>query len=353
MIHLPTDPPNVFLCGATVGAGLPPALGGVGGSDVVSGSYDVLADVFTPNGEAAALNTGGTEFGLMLHHTGLFAVIDRLPGQPWLASRTAIGQPWQIVGQFSQLPAQSYYDPALADFQGQTWLLHVLGTSIAMTPIDLTNATLTGPSVFIVSAAVSGSTANSPTPVLDPNGQLIGLSHHDVLGSDNDHFMSLDLDPATPSVLMNNTATWTNNGGFIGGRFFDAEFTPSPYHVLSIDTVWFTGGRAPVGGTMHVRMYTPPTTSGEVYLSLFAASNAFLPAGIPFPPLQGLLGINPGTGPASSLIVHNNQNGEALVSFTIPNVPALSGTRLPVQCATVAAVANVVYLGNTASLTVD
>jgi hypothetical protein len=188
--------------------------------------------------------------------------------------------------------------------------------------------------------------------VLDPNGQLIGLSHHEGLGIESDHYMSLDLDPNTPSVLMNDATVWTNNGGFAGGRFFDAQQAPSP-HVFSIDTVWFTGGRAPVGATMHVRMFTPPTTGSELYLSLFAVSDVFLAAGSPFPPLQGLLGINPGTGPASGLIGHDNRNGEALISFAIPNVAALSGTRVPVQGATIAAVANVVYLGNTASLTVD
>jgi hypothetical protein len=278
-------------------------------------------------------------------------VFDRLPGRPWLAARNAIGQPWQVVGQFTQLPSQPFYDPSLADYRGQTWLLHVLGTSIAMTPINLGNATLVGPSVVIVDAASPGSTANSPTPVLDANGQLIGLSHHDFL-NESDHYLSLDLDPNTPSVLMNDTPTWTNNGGFAGGRFFDAQFTGTP-HVFAIDTVWFTGGRAAVGTTMHVRIYTPPTTSNELYLSLFALGGAFLGAGTPLPPLQGLLGIALGTSPASGLIAHDNRNGEALVSFAVPNVPGLVGTRVPVQSGTFASVANVVYLGNTASLTVE
>src|SRR5690606_3950202 len=95
--------------------------GGVGGTDLLTGSYDVLTDTFTPNTEAAALNTTGTEFGMMLHHSGLYAVFDRLPGLPWLAARPAVGQPWTIVGQINSLPSQSYYDPALADFGGQTY----------------------------------------------------------------------------------------------------------------------------------------------------------------------------------------------------------------------------------------
>jgi hypothetical protein len=45
--------------------------------------------------------------------------------------------------------------------------------------------------------------------------------------------------------------------------------------------------------------------------------------------------------------------GEALFSFAIPSLAALSGTRVPVQSATIASLANVVYLGNTASLWID
>ena len=120
-VHLPTDPPQVFLCTMTV-AGLPAQYGGLGGTDLLSGSYNALTDTFTPTAEASALNTAGTEFGLMVHHTALYAVFDRLPGQPWLAARAAVGMPWQIVGQMASLGVQPYYDPALADVNGQTHL---------------------------------------------------------------------------------------------------------------------------------------------------------------------------------------------------------------------------------------
>lgn len=352
LIHLPADPPNVFLVGMTA-VGLPPTSGGMGSGDLITGSYDVLTDTFTPNNDAAALNTTSYEFGMMIHHTGLHAVFDRLPGLPWLAARSAIGQPWQIVAQIGPLPSQSYYDPALATFQGQVHLLYVLGTDIAMAPIDLATATLTGTPRVIVRAARAGSTANSPTPVLDPNGELIGLSHHDVLGSDNDHYMSLDLDPGTPAVLLNDTSTWTNNGGFIGGRFFDAENTPTPYHIFAIDTFWFTGGRAPIGGTMHVSMYSPPTANMAVYFSMFAGSDSFLPAGIGLPSVPGLIGINPAAISTVPLVQHNNQNGLALVSFPIPVNPSLSGLSLPAQSATLDALTGQFYFGNTARLAID
>lgn len=265
LVHVLGDLPNVYLCAATI-SNLSATYGGMGGTDVVTGKYDVLTDRFTPNAEAAALNTTGTEFGLMLHHTGLAAVFDRLPGLPWLATRTALGQPWTIAGPVGPLPTQPYYDPALADYNGQPHLLHVLGQDIVMTPINLGNGALTGPSVVIVPRARATSTANSPTPVLDSAGELIGLSHHDLLGSDNDHYMSLDLDVNTPSILLHDTTSWINNGGFIGGRFFDAEAI-APYHVFTMDTFWITGGRARIGTSMDVFAYAPPTTSNAVYLT--------------------------------------------------------------------------------------
>lgn len=346
------DAANVFRCALTCTA-LSGSFGGIGGSDLVTGTYDTVTGVYTPNSEAAAMNTAGTEFGLMLHHTGLFAVFDLLPGLPQLAFRAGLNQPWQMRGTISPLPSQSYYDPALADYNGQTWLLHVLGFDIAMTPIDLNTGTLTGPSIVIVRANVSGSTANSPTPVLDLNGQLIGISHHDVLGQDNDHFLALDLDPNTPSHLVHDSTTWRNNGGFTGGRFIDAEYTPAPYHTIAIDTFWFTGGRAQIGSPMSVRFFSPPTTALEFYFSVIAVNNAFLTTPLPFPPVLGNLGVQP-VGAATALFLqHDNLNGEASVTWAIPNQAALRGVRMPCQSITLAAVAGTIHFGNTALLTVE
>ncbi|MEZ5964898.1 MAG: hypothetical protein R3F56_13745 [Planctomycetota bacterium] len=349
-VHLPSDPPNVFLCGLTV-AGLGAGFGGAGGSDLLSGSYDVLTDTFTPNTEAAALNTTGTEFGLTIHHTGLYAVFDRLPGQPWLASRAAVGMPWSIVGQITALPGQAYYDPSLADYNGQTYLLHVLGTDIAMTPINLSNASLNGQPQVIINAARAGATANSPTPILDPAGQLIGVSHHDVLSSDNDHYMSMDFDPTTPAVLMNDTATWTNNGGFIGGRFFDAE-SSGVYHVFAIDTYWFTGGRGPVGGTMDIQAYTPPTSGSEIYFSFLLIGASHLPVALPIGAF-GSLGIDISTLVTLPFPAHNNMNGQTQFTLAIPNLAFLRGRSLAAQSATLKSSTNEIRLGNTAGLHFD
>lgn len=353
-VHLPGDPPNVYLAGMTC-TGLAAANGGAGGWDVLSGKYDVLTDTFTPNNEAASLNTSGTEWGLTFYHTGLYATFDTLNNNPpMLATRTSLTAPWTVVGPITGLPTQSYYDPSLANYKGQPMLLHVLGNDIAMSPIDLSTGAIIGPSVVIVHPSRAGSMANSPTAIVDSNGELIGLSHHDLLPSlsDNDHYMSLDLDPNTPAVLMNDTTTWTNNGDFIGGRFFDAELTPSPYHVLTIDTYWNTGGRAPVGGTMEVRAFVPPSSSSNTWLTYLAIGGGFAPTPVSVPPLQGQLGLS-SVLLSLAMPVHNNMNGEAMLSFKVPNDPSLSGKSVPVQSATLDVASGIVTIGNTAALTID
>src|SRR5690606_377562 len=98
MIHLPSDPPNVFHCAMTVRT-LPASLGGVGSADLVTGKYDALADTFTPDADAAALNTSGYEFGLTLHHSGLYATFDDITNlRPMFARRASLSAPWQLVG---------------------------------------------------------------------------------------------------------------------------------------------------------------------------------------------------------------------------------------------------------------
>lgn len=367
MVHLPADPLNVFYCTATV-AGLPASYGGAGGLDFVCGSYDVLTDTFTPNSQAAALNTGADERGLMLHHTGLFAVFDRgsgTAGGAWLASRLAVGQPWQIVARIT-IQCPCYYTPlfhpALADYQGQTHLVYVRSwvqlfpglNGIVMAPMDLNFANVTGPDTLLVTMPVGLGSPVSPVPVTDPNGELIGVSHSLLDFSPAiriDRYMSLDLDVSTPAVLMYSNTNPTYAGGFVGGRFFDGQ-VGGP-HISSVDTVWCTGGTGVVGGMMHVRLLSPPTSGAQIYLSAFASSRLFLPFGQPMPPVQGLLGINPAGAWASSLVLHDNLNGEGVISFAIPNSPGLSGVRLPLQSATLELPSGAVYLGNTALLVVQ
>lgn len=358
MIHLPGSPPNVFYCAATVeGLGGWPNLGPAGGWDFVCGDYDVLTDTFTPNAEAAALNGPANEYGLSMHHSGLFAVFTDGSGNVKLASRIATGQPWQLQGNVGLCPCggNSGYYPALADYQGQPHMLFNRGLSISMAPISLFGSFITGPDVPIVDVPAGMFVATSATPIIDPTGELIGVSHsaYDGQIGSVDHYLSLDLDPSTPAVLLNDAATHTWANAFIGGRFFDNEANYPARHTMAIDTVWFTGGRALAGGTMHVRMLSPPTTGPQAWLSFFAASTAFLPAGMPIPSIQGLLGIDAATAWVSGPYLHDNRNGEVAASFPIPNTPGLAGVRLPAQSASLEATSGTAYLNNTAAFVVE
>ena len=286
MVQLPGDPDGTYTCALTVGS-LPAANGGVGGNDILTGKYDALNDTFTPDLHAAGLNGSVNDFGFMFHHSGLIATWDRpgAAGTVQIATRQNLNSAWVARGPVTGLqPGPNYYDPALADLNGRLILLYLSGgvgaASIAWCPLDV-NTLQAGPSYVIVRPARAGSEANSPTPIVTSAGQLIGLSHHDVLGSDNDHYFSFDLDPVTPSVLFFDTPTWLNNGGYAGGVFYDAESTPAPYHILDLETVWWTGGRAAIGTSMEVTVNAPGRLSGVPPISFFVASRNFLPNPIP------------------------------------------------------------------------
>lgn len=360
-VHLPGNPPEVFYGVANV-RHLPTALGGVGDWDLVAGRYDVVTDTFSPTLEAAPLNQFEADLNLTLHHSGRHAVFGRETGPlartMWLATRPAIGQPWQVVGPIQSAWASSAphsRHPALVDDGGQPFLLHTHGGRVARSPIDLAVARLTAPPT-IVANPTGNVFAEAPFPVTAPNGELIGFA----LGERSsfnigsiDLRLALDLDPNTPSTLVHHGNGGSLPGGHIGGRFFAGQEQSGVPSLRAIETCWFTGGRAPIGGTLVVRMYSPPTAGPELYLTAFVASSHFLAAGVPMPPLQGLVGIEPASAWTSPLFVHDNRNGEAQATFAIPNVAALSGARLPAQCATIEATTGALYLGNTAWLRVD
>jgi hypothetical protein len=350
-LHLPGDPPNVYMTALTVD-GLQPGSGGVGSLDLLTGKYDVLTDTFTPDNFASSLNSSGIEFGLSFYHDGLVAVWDINNGPPpQLATRPNLTSPWQTRGTIGGMHSATYYDPAIANINGQPHLIYIFGNDIVAAPINLTTNAISGARFVLVNPARAGSQANSPTPIVDSTGELIGLSHHDVLGADNDHYLSLDLDPTTPAVILHDTTTWINNGGFIGGRFFDGEST-TPYHVLAIDKFWFTGGRAAIGTTMEIRAFVPPTTSPNPYLSWTLISSAFAVTPTPVPLVGGLLALNPAVIVDISMPPHNNANGTSLTSLPVPNDPTLRNLKIPAQGITFDTAALRLQFTNTAALTI-
>ncbi|MCA8949988.1 MAG: hypothetical protein KDE27_10830 [Planctomycetes bacterium] len=357
-VHLAGDPPNVYYTTATV-TGLSAVAGGAGGLDVACGRYDVLTDTFVPNNDAAALNTPGHERDLSLHASGLSGVYIDSQSRIVLVSRATLAQPWQVVGPIALLCPCGSGNPfraALADYRGQPQLIVNRFDTLVMGPIDLATGTMLGPDVTIVAGSLTAR-PDWPVPITDPSGEILGVSHSMVFGAavaDIDHYVSLDLDPNTPPLPLHDAAVQAYAGGVAGGRFVDGEWTSATgTRLVAIDRIWTTGGRAPVGGTMVVRVFSPPTPGPELYLSALAASTGFLAVGQPMPPLLGLVGIDLASAWITTPAVHDNRNGEARVGLTVPNAPALSGTRLPVQCVTLEVTSGTFYLGNTAVVAVD
>jgi len=353
MVALPGDPAGTWTCSLTV-ENLPAGNGGVGGTDLLTGKYDALTDTFTPDNPnlAANLNTSGTEFGLVVHSSGLWAVLDRLPGSPILCNRANLTAPWTPLGPLQGLPSQSYYDPSLATYNGQLVLVHVWGNDIGMSVINTAGISV-GPATLIARANRSGATANSPTPIVDSNGELIGISHHDVINAtgDNDHFISMDLDPNTASVMFIDTTTWINNGGFCGGNFYDAEAI-TPYQIFDVQSAWWTGGRSGINANMEISAYIPPSnTPGSI--SFFFASRRFLTTAISLPGIGGQLGIDPSFLIYFDIGVHTAATGQAATTLPIPNDPSLHNLVLPAQGVTFNAITNALNFMNTASLTVQ
>ena len=355
-IHLEQDPslPLGLWRAAVTVTGLPAARGGAGGHDVLSGTYDPILDIFTPDLDAAAFNTPGNEFGLTFSTDCRFACCDDLTsGGVKLGKRASTSQPFAGVTSVTGLPSQPYFDPALVGYQGRDHLATVFGPDIALWPVDVSNAAVTGGPFIVIAASGPGRFTNSPTPFCDSNGEVIGFWYYEYSGFDNDLYFACDLQWQTAETPVLDQPGWQNNAGLAGGRFLYANANGG-YHVAAIDTNWWTGGRAPIGGTMEVRAFAPPTASNETLTSWALLSTSFLSSPVAVPPFNGLLGVNL-TGPAVVVPLgnHDNRTGEAKTALRVPNRMALRGGEIPAQVLTANQTQGTLTLGNDAKLTID
>lgn len=329
MVRLLEDPAGQWRCALTVD-GLPLSRGGQGGLDLLSGLYDPAADSFVPDGQAAPLNTPGDEFGLMLHAEGLLAAFERT-GQVIIARRADVSAPWNALGPVRNLPPQSYYDPALANVDGQLHLLFDNAPRIDMVPIELVAMSLVGQPMPIVLPARPGSFANSPTPLVDANGNLIGVSHHDVLGTDNDHYLALDLDPTTPSLLATDTPGWSHNGGFAGGAFFGAERALTGNTVTRTGLTWMPPTRGRPGDDVFLEVFVgEPQVPEPMNPPAAMLSPHYLPVPFAIPGFENALGLDP----LGMVIVFGTvdlRTGRAGTWLPIPPDPRLAGVEFATQ----------------------
>ena len=334
MVRLLEDPAGMWRCALTVD-GLPLSRGGRGGLDLLSGLYDPAADRFVADGHAAPLNTAGDEFGLMLHAEGLLAAFERA-GQVVIARRADVTTPWNALGAVRNLPPQPYYDPALANVDGELHLLFNHAPRIDMVPIELVSLSLVGASRPIVLPTRPGSLANSPTPIVDANGNLVGVSHHDALGTDNDHYLTLDLDPATPSLLATDTRGWSHNGGFAGGAFFSAERAPTGNTVTRTGHAWMPPTRGRPGDDVFLEVFVgEPQVPEPMNPPAAMLSPRYLPVPFVVPGFENALGLDP-LGMVIVFGTVDRVTGRAGTWLPIPPDPMLAGIELSTQSLVIA-----------------
>ncbi len=357
-IHIIPYPgkPGKYIVGMTVNSGLPGSWGGKGGSDLLTGVYDIRTNKFTPDKKAAALNSSRSEFGLTLHHSGLLAYFESSRSGKYtgyLAKRKSLDEPFTIAGPIAGLPRQSYWDGSLADLGGKLHLVHVYKRDIAVSPLDPAKPALTGKPKIVVRTPVPGKDANSPTPIVDSTGELIALSHH-VNVNANDHWVSFDLDPATPALPFITIKDWINNGGYIAGTFYDAHSAVSGYRISSVRTAWLAGGAALPGKKMEVAAYIPVQGVHPVpwAFSFLLLSTNFRKSPFSIPGVTGKFGLDTAFLAAFSLGVHDPLSGKAYTYIPVPNDPALRGTAVPAQSLCVEPGRGMLILTNTAALTV-
>ncbi len=349
--------PGKFIVGITVASGLPPANGGVGGSDLLMGVYDAAKKTFTPDKNAAFVNSSKSEFGLTLHHSGLYAYMESAGGgtySPYLLSRKSLNSPFSVVGIIQGLPMkQGWWDGSLADINGKMNILYVLNHNIVAAPLTISGGTVTaGNPTILVNTPKPPNDANSPTPITTTTGELVALSHH-VNVNANDHWVSFDLDPKTPALSFITTPDWINNGGYIAGTFYDAHSTSGTYQISSVKSVWWTGGKAKIGSNMEISAYCPVQGTGVTpWVSYFLISDKFLSTPITVPGVVGQFGLNPGFLTAVTIGAHNPLTGQAIINIPVPNNAALSGYAVPGQSLTIDPTTQKIMLGNTASLTI-
>ncbi|MCA8971278.1 MAG: hypothetical protein KDC95_15915 [Planctomycetes bacterium] len=346
-VQLPSDPPGTYYVSLTV-YGLSTARGGAGSDDLLTGRYDILTDTFTENLDAAGLNTAGTEFMLGMHSSGLFAVFDRPGLSLQFASRGSVTSPFVDRGSITGVPFQSWYDPNLATVDGKLHLVCRINNDLAMMPLDTT--TLVAGTPTVIARSTGSGQLNSSAPILDANGEMIGISYHDLIGNDNDHWVSFDLDPATPGHVVLDNATFYSNGSFFGGRYFAALSDSSGYRITQRDYMWCAGGVGPVGGSMDIAAYVPADLAASSISFLMISASYANPVTIPG--FTGSFGLGVAGWNIFGMGPHAKGTARASLSLAIPQDASLKGIVVPAQALTIETKASQFVFGNTCSLRV-
>lgn len=353
-IQLPGNKPGVYTT-CMSGTSLASTAGGVGGEDVWIGVWDRTTGKVISTAQAKALNTTGTEFGLMLDPTGRYAVFDRASG-PYFAKRNAPGLPFPApvaindAGTGTGWTGGSYIDPSLGMVGGKLKIFFAKGTSIMMDDFDISKPAtprLGGNSVKVADTSSAGHQPNSPTPIRGADGDVEGLWMANLVSSDNDMVFSADLDPKTPWVTVVDTTGWINNGGVAGGFL---SYAGSGW-AWDMDVAWLVGDTEKPGGTADITgamsLGNKQIGSTVVLMSIGEAKALTIPG------FKGAFGLNLSVVMPLGAMIHKDATQRGSFNFKIPNDSKLKGSHIALQGISINNITKAVAFTNTTFLNIN
>lgn len=351
MIPDPSGTPGRYLGGLTV-SGLSPALGGVGGKDVVAFSYDRGTDQVTLNGSAAACNTPADEFALNYAADGSYVVFERVGVGVFQASVALLDGTLGAPVPLGNGPGPNWaLDPCPGRIAGRPVLFFNRGNNVAWQAHDPAAATLTGLPTDVCIPFVSGGYCHSPWPVAGVDGDAEALLVCRRLASGLSQWLwAGDLKAATPALPQDPTATsWDNNGCLAGGRIYMVRSTGSSQNlVMEYDVAVTLGDQVLCQGDYAETTVLAPPRPGAVIpdFSFVFAGFQYLPTPVSYPGFAGMLGLG-GTLVHIGTADHDPDTGIAMVPFLMPLVATGS---LGVQAITFSPTTAIAAIGSTAAL---
>jgi hypothetical protein len=345
MVPHPNGTPGLYLGGMTV-VGLSPALGGVGGFDVVSFTYSRTTNVVTLNANAKSLNTASFESGLHWAPSGLYAVANCNAGPCQATTATPAG----VLNAPTIVNGVVGLDAVPRRLNGNDVLFYSRSPDIAWRIHDVANSQSGGAANVCASPSVAGRTLGSAWPLVGADGNVQGMMavETDPVAVAADWNWSGDLDPATPHVVGQVSPGFIEFSGCeAGGRIYMPRLQNFQYETVEYDVIGMLGDYVPVtGGRADLTAFAPiKAAAAPPDLTVIVNGFGFI-APLPVLGINNLLGVNPNIITVLDVILHDNATGRGSVNFSMPTLPA--GTVFTLQSLTLMDLgAGPVHLSNT------
>ena len=239
--------------------------GGPGGSDLMTGTYDLLTNTFTANTDAMGLSTSGAEFQGSVSHDLRVLIWDSPNGVKWAARPGTTGQ-FGTANLVTGLPS-GYIDPQFGLIGGQSVVFYISGTDLWVGDFNATTGAVINQRLAAALGSAGGQ-LHSPTPLDDKAGNSRALwCSNNVSGSDSDLWCNSGVEGLAPSLeVFDNGTGWANNPAAIGGRAIYAS-SPGYTQNIQIDAVAMSSGTVPnAGGNLDFTVFTPPKPTGAPYV---------------------------------------------------------------------------------------